>query len=158
MKKAKKLAALMGILLLIAGCAGRNTKEESSMQLLHEAELIQEEAALNLKFEDIPVPSGFKLDTKASFVFKNDFIQAGIVKYIGRGDITKATMFYKKQMPLFDWELISAIEYRNSILIYGKDTQSSVVIIEPASTGKLAITVASGPKNTAPKAELLVSE
>jgi hypothetical protein len=105
------------------------------------------ESSEGLRFDDIPIPSGFKLDLKESFVFKNDLTRVGIIKYVGKGNINSVTSFYKKQMPLFNWETINSIEFFKSILSFTKETQTCVVIIEQFGARKVMFTIASGPKN-----------
>ncbi len=97
-----------------------------------------------LKFEDIPIPAGFALEMKDSFIFRNDALRVGIVKYIGRGDISVVTSFFKRQMPLFNWELINSIEYYKSILTLRKDSQACVIIVETIGN-RVEITIASCP-------------
>jgi len=104
------------------------------------------ELSANLKFDDIPVPINFNLDLKDSFVFKNGIVRVGVVKYVGKAGISEITEFYKKNMPSFNWSLVSSIEYYKSIMVFLKDTQSCVVILEQDG-GRLNCTIASGPKN-----------
>lgn len=100
--------------------------------------------AMNLKFEDIPIPSGFKLDYNDSFMFNNDFSRVGILRYIGRTDVNSLITFFKTQMPMYNWKVVNMMEYRRVILNFEKETQTCTLIIEP-SGGRMVITIASGP-------------
>ncbi len=161
--KVFSLCLLCCLVLNVCGCAssGRNRRSRDDRYEVEysESSMPEEKKDINidpsnLKFEDIPIPKNFKIDIDDSFVFKNDFLRVGIVRYSskGKGDITTVTNFFKKQMPMYDWEIISSIEYFKSILTFSKDDQSSVVIIEPVG-GKIAFTIASAPQNRAFGAE-----
>jgi hypothetical protein len=150
-KNITKLFSVVFIVFLISGCAGFNKKkdEKTDNTVARSVDAEDPYAAEKLKFDDIPIPEKFVINLKESFVFRNDYTRVGIVKYEGPGDINTITAFFKKQMPLFNWELINSIEYRKSIISFLKQSQSCVIIVEQlgAFGGSVTFTIASGPRN-----------
>ncbi len=143
-------AGMLGSMLL-SGCltmqpTNRRSTDEQYMSNLYGKKAREEasEMSMNLKFEDIPIPAGFDLDYKESFVFSNGVSQVGILRYIGRADLTSLTTFFKSQMPMYNWEMIVIVEYKRVILNFEKETQTCTIILEPLG-GRVIITIASGP-------------
>lgn len=166
MKLTKKLPAIgCAVLFLISttiGYAYTNVKADdygygkNSSKLLVDKKVTRldrtskrdkENIKFNLRFNDVPIPEGFKLQNKESFVFKTGDIIVGSVKYRGRGDVIGITDFFKKQMPLFDWEVVNSVEYVRSVLTFSKPRQNCVIIVEPFKGKLISFTIATGPKN-----------
>jgi hypothetical protein len=128
------------LIILLAGCATWPRGE---------ARLEGEEAVLNiapiLRFEDIPVPVGFKIIRDRSFTFQNDFTRVGLLRYTGRIPIDKVVAFYKEQMPIYNWNLANLVEYGKKILNFEKGNQSCIITIEPLVTTTF-LTIALSPK------------
>ena len=99
-----------------------------------------------LRFNDIPVPSGFKILDTESFAFQNDLTRVALLKYIGSRNADLSVAFYKEQMPLYNWNTINIIEYERRILNYEKDSESCIVTIE-AKGRKSIVTIAISPKS-----------
>ena len=98
----KNISGKMGVIflmvipaLIISGCttiAGSSSGSgSSSMQ--------QGSAAMSgiVKFDDIPVPAGFKLIDNESFTFQNDQMRVCLLKYAGMPNANKVVEFYKEQ-------------------------------------------------------------
>ena len=87
------------------------------------------EFTTDLTFDDIPIPSGFKLQRKKSLSFQNDFIRVGRFVYYGRADSNGVLAFIQQQMPLNQWEPISYVDSKQSIRRYEKGDQECTVIV-----------------------------
>ncbi|NQT96021.1 MAG: hypothetical protein HQ572_06175 [Candidatus Omnitrophica bacterium] len=121
---------LMG--LCISGCAttGGGSDIAESPRML--------DVAMALKFEDVPMPAGFKPVAKDSFIFENDVLRVGILKYSGRAQAHQVVSFYKDQMPLYNWRFLNMMEYGKRIMNFDREDQTCIIVIEP---GKMSTSV-----------------
>jgi len=148
-KKVFTVAALISMALFLSGCAGlsqgrrRVSAEEGS--LIPEGGVSLEVAAA-FRFDDIPVPIGFKIDQFGSFAFQTEYTRVGLLKYKGRANPDKVVAFYKDQMPLYGWALVNIIEYGKRIINFEKEGQSCIITIEPTGS-KTILTIAISPKS-----------
>jgi len=134
----KKLVAVLITTLLFSGCAGmgakRSDKGDSSQAL---------DVSMALKFEDVPIPAGFKAVPKESFAFENELLRVGILKYSGRPRADNVVNFYKDQMPLYNWRFLNMLEYGERILNFDRDDQTCIIVVEPGKLNtRITITVA----------------
>lgn len=153
-RNAMSCIVVAGAVFLTSGCLtmepNRQGGEKGSYMSNLYVKQSREDAAemsVNLQFEDIPVPSGFKLDFDESFVFKNGITRVGITRYIGNTDLPSLTSFFKSQMPMYNWELVNSIEYKRTIINFAKEDQTCTLILEYVGKmgGKVFLTIASGP-------------
>ena len=100
-----------------------------------------------MKFEDVPVPEGFKPVIKESFTFQNDYSRIGVLKYRGKARTDKVVDFYREQMALYGWNLINIVEYERRILNYDKPKESCIITVEASITHTTIII------NLAPKSQ-----
>lgn len=105
-----------------------------------------------LKFDDIPVPAGFKLLAQESFAFQNDRNRVALLKYAGGKPADAVVAFYKDQMASFNWDVINIIEYEKRILNYENSYESCIVTVE-SKIGKSIITIAVSPKSRPMKSQ-----
>ncbi|MDP8252889.1 MAG: hypothetical protein P9X27_00605 [Candidatus Kaelpia aquatica] len=132
------LVALMVLSVFITGCSTLSGRRNSKLSDFEK----QLEVSALLKFDDIPVPSGFKFIATESFAFQTDEIRVGLLKYTGRVSPEEVVVFYKEQMPLYNWKPINFIEYERRILNFEKDEQSTVITIDgKGSSSSLVIAV-----------------
>ena len=96
----------------------------------------------SLKFEDIPIPAGFKMNPENSFAFQNKTMRVGVLTYIGKASPQEIISFYKEQMPLYNWRLLNLIEYGTIQILFDKGTETCVITITPARKSTLRINVA----------------
>jgi hypothetical protein len=125
-------------LFLIAGCVtlpegGSSSDIERNKPSLSVAPI--------LKFEDLPIPAGFKLLDKESFAFQNDKSRVALLKYYGGQNAEHVLTFYKEQMASFNWSLINIIEYDRKVLNYENSDESCIITIQPQG-GKSMVTLA----------------
>ncbi len=139
-------------LFLIAGCATFPQNESSSDAEKNKVTL---SVAPILKFDDIPVPAGFRILDKESFAFQNDKSRVALLKYYGGQNAEQVLAFYKEQMASFNWDLVNIIEYDKKVLNYDNSEESCIITIQPQG-GKSMVTIALSPKSRpikAPKVE-----
>ena len=134
----KKLIPLWFIIFFMVGCATAGTRyggaEEAPKAL---------DVAMALKFEDVPIPAGFRAVTNESFTFQNEVIRVGILKYSGGAAADQVVNFYKDQMPLYSWRFLNMLEYGRRILNFDREDQTCIVVVEPTKlTTYITITVA----------------
>ncbi len=88
------------------------------------------EPAALLKFSDIPIPSSLAFVSQDSYVFQGDNFRAGLLKYAGKGTGDQVVVFFKEQMPLYNWHLINIVEYGRRMLSFEKDQETCVITID----------------------------
>ena len=130
-------------LVLIAGCV---TLPKNGSTVDAEKNKVSLSVAPSLKFEDLPIPSRFKLLDKESFAFQNDKSRVALLKYYGGQNAEQVLAFYKEQMALFNWALVNIIEYDKKVLNYENSEESCIITIQPQG-GKSMVTVALSPKS-----------
>jgi hypothetical protein len=106
-----------------------------------------------LRFDDIPVPTGFSQLPKESFVFQTESVRAGVLRYEGRANPESVMQFYKQQMPVYNWQPVNIIEFGLKQMSFEKPGQSCIIVIEGAGS-KSTVTISVGPKSERPKSLL----
>ncbi|MEI6631657.1 MAG: hypothetical protein WCL25_03475 [bacterium] len=125
---------------MLSGCAGFSKKDRqmSSPGLL--------EPQVTLKFNDIPVPAGFKLIPQDSYSFESAGVRVGLLKYKGKANPIQVINFYKEQMSMYSWSLLNVIEYGQCILNFEREQESCIVNM--LANGKsITLTISVGPKS-----------
>lgn len=133
---------IFAFLLITAGCATPGYKESSSSSEIEKSLAV----ASTLRFDDVPVPSGFVQISNESFIFQSESLRAGVLKYSGKSNPNAVMLFYKEQMPLYNWQLINLIEYGKKQLNYEKPGQSCIITIE-GTKSKSILMICVGPKS-----------
>jgi len=131
------LILLFVLTLGLCGCATPQ-KEMPGIQSL--------EPSATLRFSDVPYPAGFRILANESFILESGGVRAGILKYIGKADVESVVLFYKNQMPIYNWALLNLLEYGDCMLNFERQNESCVVTIRPKG-GKLEIFVSLAPKS-----------
>ena len=137
------------VILFLAGCATFPQNEPSGDAEKNKVTL---SVAPILKFDDIPVPAGFKNLDKESFAFQNDKSRVALLKYYGGQSADQVVAFYKEQMALFNWDLVNIIEYDRKVLNYENSDESCIITIQPQG-GKSIVIIALSPKSRPIKAQ-----
>lgn len=109
-----------------------------------------------LRFDDVPVPVGFKTLNNESFAFQNDVTRVALIKYSGSKNADQMVLFFKEQMPLYNWSPINIIEYERRILNYEKGSESCIVTIESKGMRSI-VTIAISPKSRPMKVETKIN-
>ncbi len=127
----------------LSGCAPMIKKARSTTrpQIL--------EPQLSMLFNDIPLPSGFKLLDKQSYSFQSGNVRTAILKYSGRASAEKVFNFFQQQMLIYNWDLINAVEYGTRLLNFEREKENCIITIEPKRFNTV-ITISLGPKQPIP--------
>ena len=141
-------------LFLIAGCVTLPKSESTGSAEQNKVSL---SVAPILKFDDIPVPVGFRILDKESFAFQNDKSRVALLKYYGGQNAEQVLAFYKEQMAMSNWDIVNIIEYDRKVLNYENSDESCIITIQPEG-GKSRVTIALSPKSRPIKAEKLSSK
>ncbi len=153
--KNKYFFVIIGVVLLSFSVSGCTTLPESEERTRISEESEEEvlsglpaplKVASNLKFEDIPVPHGFKIDQYGSFAFQTGSTRLGVLKYKGRAAADRVVAFYKEQMPVYNWNLINIIEYGRRMLTFEREQEICIITIEP-TRGKTTLFVSVSPRS-----------
>jgi hypothetical protein len=135
-----QLTALFFLLIFLTGCADTRSYKSSDSEPYTALDV-----STSLKFEDVPVPTGFKPVIKDSFIFENDVLRVGIMKYSGRIHPDHVVNFYKDQMSLYNWRFLNLVEYQRRIMSFERDDQNCTILIEPSGMSTL-LTISVAPK------------
>ena len=138
----KKLYAIILILAVVAtsGCASTGSRRSSDTEMPKTLQV-----ATLLKFQDVPVPTGFRIIAADSYIFDNNVTRLGILKYSGRAHSSKVIKFYRDQMPLYNWRFINLMEFNTCVINFDRDDQTCTIIIEPGHLSTY-VTVSVAPK------------
>lgn len=127
---------------LLAGCATASSQKTTTSA---QAAVSLEPSAL-LKFADIPVPSEFKFLNAESYAFQSANFRAGLLRYVGKASGEQSVVFFKEQMPLYNWRMVNIIEYGRRMLSFEKEQESCIICIDDKG-GKSEITISVAPKS-----------
>ena len=134
------LISILVVMIFITGCATMSSRDRgssiSSKQL---------EVAAFLKFDDVPIPNGFNFVARESFAFQTQDFRVGLLRYEGKANPDEVVLFYKEQMPLYNWRTVNVIEYDRRVLNFEKDNQNAIITID-AQGSKVALTLAVSPR------------
>ncbi len=141
----KVIVVSFAFIFFISGCAtdGRQSRQGSASGLEVGRKLT---ISPELRFDDVPIPSGFAPVPNESFVYQTENFRAGILRYAGKPSPEAVMEFYKEQMPLYNWQSINIIEFEKKQLGFEKTGQSCIVFIEGKGS-KSIITISVGPKS-----------
>ena len=127
----------MAIGILLTGLVGCTTTGGYG-----DAEFVALETATILKFSDVPIPQGFRLMPNESFAFQNNQLRLALLKYTGKSSTERLVMFFKDQMPLYNWSLINIVEYGSNVLNFQRqDEICTITIVPQGSKSQLVISV-----------------
>ena len=97
------------------------------------------------RFEDIPIPPGLILNQRESFVYETTTTRTGLLVYEGKGEMEQLALFFKGQMPKYQWRLLSNFEIHNAMLTFVKEGWISIIYIIPKDTEENRIEIRFGP-------------
>ena len=127
--------------LLIFGCATASTKSTDPTQVP-----MLEPAAL-LKFPDLPLPANFIFTPEESYAFQSVGFRAGLLTYKGKASGDQAVVFFKEQMPLYNWQLVNIVEHGRRMLSFEKEQETCVITIdEQGNRSDVTISIAPKPQ------------
>jgi hypothetical protein len=106
---------------------------------------VRQPVLTSYQFGDIPIPPGMTLNRKDSFLYETRATKAGLLVYEGKEEIEKLSDFFKKQMPQYQWRLVSNFELHNVMLTFIKEGWSSIIYIIPQDYEMKRIEIRVGP-------------
>lgn len=124
---------------LLSGCA--NLKKSTTLEKSNFLE-----PATTLKFNDIPIPSGFKLVPENSYSFESSGVRVGVLRYNGKANPDQVVNFYKEQMPLYNWNLLNIVEYGKRLMNFDRENETCIIDLS-GKGNKVIVTVSLGPKS-----------
>ena len=134
----KSLGIFILLLLALEGCSTtpyRKTSDPTQIPSLSPAAL--------LKFADIPTPSAFKFVPESSYVFQSSNFRAGLLKYSGKASGDQAVVFFKEQMPMYNWRIVNIVEYGRRLISLEKEQETCIISIdEKGGTTDIIISIA----------------
>lgn len=140
------IAGLSLCAVLAAGCATDNygSTRGSDTQLVEPQNIF--------KFNDVPVPAGFKLIPKDSYSFESSGVRVAVLRYRGKGDRELINSFFKEQMAIYKWNLLNMVEYGDTIMNFDKENETCIITLSPKG-GTIFASISLGPKSpkSAPK-------
>lgn len=154
------VAMLLGTTIIFCGCAnlsGQNAPElddaDMSSTSFEQSETgsatgKDQRAKASYRFTDVPVPSKFKLDRGNSFTYEAGSFKAGIITYNGWSKLDTLVDFYKKEMPAFEWEMVSIFEHNDITIVYSKEGWNCAINLSSSNLGGSKIRIQIGPINT----------
>lgn len=152
MKKNRILGVAFSFLLILIVSSGCATMSSGSSYEKGSQAAKPLEVSSILRFDDIPAPYGFKILDQESFAFQNDATRVALLKYAGGIVADRVLVFYKDQMPLYNWNPINIIEYERRIMNFEKDSESCIITIEAKGRSSI-VTIAISPKSRPMKVE-----
>ena len=123
----------------LAGCETFGAKKEGASPAMLEPQTL-------LKFPDVPVPTGFKILSKESYSFEAQGVRVGVLKYSGKADIEQVVVFYKEQMPMYNWNMLNMVEYGDRLLNFDRESETCIVNLLPKGR-QITIAISVGPKS-----------
>jgi hypothetical protein len=127
------------LVLVFLGCAGVSKKYD-----LSKTSSLLEPSAI-LKFNDVPVPAGFKLLSQDSYFFETSGVRVGVLRYNGKANVDQVVNFYKEQMPMYNWNLLNVIEYGDRLLNFERENETCIISLLSRGNS-INITVSLGPR------------
>lgn len=133
------------ILLLVSVLVGCGTTQDSYQMGTESVPKNLRPLAVSryFKFENIPIPKEYEIETKKSFVFQNNFITVGLLHYKGDATADQLVSFFREQMPNYGWRLLNVVEYGKKIMNFEAEQQTCIITIEPNGE---SFTIATSPR------------
>ncbi len=133
--------------IMLLGCMGTAKEQKSTTP---GKETTQATSGRYYDFADILIPSGLKLDQKASFVHGGAQSKGGILVFSGRVEPTSLVGFFQQGMAKDGWKLISSFKYPNYLLFFTKGERTSAISIsESTFSTKVEVRVGLTEQNSA---------
>ncbi len=133
--------SLFFCILVFLGCSGLPKKDAS----LNSTSNLLEPAGI-VKFNDLPIPAGFKLMPQNSYSFESTGVRVGVLKYQGKADVDQVVNFYKEQMPMYSWDLLNLVQYGERMMNFERENETCIISLS-GKGNNITITLSFGPKS-----------
>lgn len=127
---------VLGTLGLLSGCGSvlKEQKSETTTSMVttpSAGKKADRPDARYYDFEDIPIPSELKLDTKKSRVFQSSNITSGVLVFNGYVEVNSLINFFKDSMVKDNWQAKGSFKlHPKTVLLFEKKNKRSIFIIE----------------------------
>ncbi len=130
--------ALAGTLVLaiLIGCA--RTPEAKRSEMIPTP-------AVTHRFEDVPIPRSLGIEKEESFIYESEAIKTGILVYAGKAKVRDLVQFFKENMVIHGWKLVSNFERDDALLTFNKLGWGCVITIRPTGMERTKVEVRVGP-------------
>jgi hypothetical protein len=125
---------------LLAGCVTMPQKSSGPTQIP------MLEPATLFKFSDLPIPANFVFAPDESYAFQSVGFRAGLLRYKGKATGEKAIVFFREQMPLYDWRLVNIVEHGRRTISFEKESETCLITIDE-KRNKAELTISIAPKS-----------
>ncbi len=85
--------------------------------------------AMQLRFDDVPVPADARQDIERTYVFESADLQIGRMVFTSKASTNELAQFYLKECPAADWTLESVIQADGAELLFKKPGKRLTVSI-----------------------------
>lgn len=138
MRKVLGSVVLCLVVLFLSSCTISNKETKLTTSKVLEPQPV-------LKFNDIPIPSGFKAMPLDSYSFENAGLRVAVLKYRGKANADQVVSFYKEQMPIYGWNFLNVVEYGERLLNFERETETCIIRLTPKGNDT-EIFISVGPK------------
>ncbi|MFQ6673144.1 MAG: hypothetical protein ACE5KY_07580 [Candidatus Tectimicrobiota bacterium] len=93
------------------------------------------------RFNDLPVPSSFRLIPKRSFIYETPNLKAGILVYKGGLSVAETVTFFKDQMPANGWRTVSSYEFKDVLMKFEKVGWTCDITVRPGLEREIIVKI-----------------
>lgn len=128
-----KKTVLLVLIVFVAGCANMRSDADNDFIYDPPEPVPQAEAATHkfYDFEDIPIPTEMKINTRESILFETQNIRSGILNFSGRVDSDSLFNYLQVAMTNEGWRLLNSIKYGTYMLAFDKPDRFCIIRIVP---------------------------
>ncbi len=101
--------------------------------------------AITHRFEDVPIPRSLGIEKNESFIYESEAIKTGILVYTGKAKAGELARFFKENMIIHGWKLVSSFERDDALLTFNKPGWGCVITIRPNGMERAKVEVRVGP-------------
>ena len=120
------VALLAAVLLTVTGCSALSSDNKESSSPTPQSNKV---APVYHEFDDVLVPGEMKIDRGDSFIYQTAGFTVGILTLKGRVDISSLVVFFEKNMPKDNWQVVSQFKSPRTMMLFQKENRWCVVEI-----------------------------
>ena len=117
---------LAALLLATVGCSALSSDKKESAEPQTESE---KTASVYYEFDDVLIPAEMKIERGDTFIYQTAGFTVGILTLKGRVDIDSLVVFFEKNMPKDNWQIISQFKSPRTMMLFQKQNRWCVVAI-----------------------------
>ena len=85
-------------------------------------------------FDDVQIPFGMKPDRKATYIYENEELKAGVLTLKGAVDLNEALTFFETKLPEDGWTMLSSFTAHKNVRIFTKPEKVCLIIAQRAGS------------------------